>query len=97
MNLLSVENLSKSYSEKILFNSISFGIAARIVTDGCDGSLAVGKVPRMHGIVSKNAMQQRATGAAALQGRLASSRSTGRCELRVSAAVVPLATPCMPC
>ncbi len=26
MNLLSVENLSKSYSEKILFNSISFGI-----------------------------------------------------------------------
>ncbi len=26
MNLLSVENLSKSYSEKVLFNSISFGI-----------------------------------------------------------------------
>lgn len=26
MNLLSIENLSKSYSEKILFNSISFGI-----------------------------------------------------------------------
>jgi ATP-binding cassette subfamily F protein uup len=26
MNLLSVENLSKSYSEKILFNNISFGI-----------------------------------------------------------------------
>ena len=27
MNLLSVENLSKSYGEKILFDGISFGIA----------------------------------------------------------------------